>query len=126
MSHKKLGIMGAIAIVAVGLSLPAQAQGQWNWPEKPENLQVLPQDWPGSRLRPVMQGFSRALGVRCSHCHTGVEGQPLSTYDFASDENPNTERAREYLTKALEIFKRLGTLIEPDKVSKELAELSEA
>ena len=33
---------------------------------------------------------------------------------------------REYLTKALEIFKRLGTLIEPDKVRKELAELSEA
>ena len=33
--------------------------------------------------------------------------------------------AREYLTKALEIFERLGTLIEPDKVSEELAELSE-
>jgi tetratricopeptide (TPR) repeat protein len=32
-------------------------------------------------------------------------------------------RAREYLTKALEIFERLGTLIEPDKVRKELAEL---
>ena len=34
-------------------------------------------------------------------------------------------QAREYLTKALEIFERLGTLIEPDKVSEELAELSE-
>jgi tetratricopeptide (TPR) repeat protein len=33
-------------------------------------------------------------------------------------------QAREYLTKALEIFERLGTLIEPDKVRKELAELS--
>ena len=33
--------------------------------------------------------------------------------------------AREYLTKALEIFERLGTLIEPDKVRKELAELPE-
>jgi tetratricopeptide (TPR) repeat protein len=32
-------------------------------------------------------------------------------------------QAREYLTKALEIFERLGTLIEPDKVRKELAEL---
>ena len=32
-------------------------------------------------------------------------------------------RAREYLTKALEIFARLGTLIEPDKVRKELADL---
>jgi flagellin-specific chaperone FliS len=32
-------------------------------------------------------------------------------------------QARDYLTKALEIFTRLGTLIDPDKVKKELAEL---
>jgi tetratricopeptide (TPR) repeat protein len=32
------------------------------------------------------------------------------------------EQAREYLTKALEIFERLGTMIEPDKVKQELAE----
>jgi len=35
----------------------------------------------------------------------------------------NTEEAREYLTKALVIFERLGTLIEPDKARSELAEL---
>jgi tetratricopeptide (TPR) repeat protein len=35
----------------------------------------------------------------------------------------NMEEARKYLTDALEIFERLGTLIEPDKVRKELAEL---
>jgi tetratricopeptide (TPR) repeat protein len=35
----------------------------------------------------------------------------------------HTEQARVYLTNALEIFERLGTLIEPDKVRKELAEL---
>jgi tetratricopeptide (TPR) repeat protein len=33
------------------------------------------------------------------------------------------EEARKYLTDALEIFERLGTLIEPDKVRKELADL---
>jgi class 3 adenylate cyclase/tetratricopeptide (TPR) repeat protein len=32
-------------------------------------------------------------------------------------------QAREYLTKALEIFERLGTLIEPDKIREELSEL---
>ena len=32
-------------------------------------------------------------------------------------------QAREYLTKALEIFERLGTLIWPEEVRKELAEL---
>jgi class 3 adenylate cyclase/tetratricopeptide (TPR) repeat protein len=35
-------------------------------------------------------------------------------------------RAREYLTKALEIFERLGTLIEPERVREILAELPEA
>jgi len=35
----------------------------------------------------------------------------------------NTEQAREDLTKALAIFERPGTLLEPDKVRKELAEL---
>jgi class 3 adenylate cyclase/tetratricopeptide (TPR) repeat protein len=34
--------------------------------------------------------------------------------------------ARDYLTRALEIFERLGTLVEPDKVRAELAELEEA
>jgi len=35
----------------------------------------------------------------------------------------NTEQAREYLSKALEIFERLGTLLEPDKVREELDDL---
>lgn len=73
----------------------ALAQEQWSWPEKPKNLQVLPKDFTGQRLRPVMTGFTRALGVRCTYCHVGEEGKPLSTYDFASDQNPNKERARE-------------------------------
>ncbi|MEJ2639297.1 MAG: hypothetical protein P8010_06955 [Desulfosarcinaceae bacterium] len=33
--------------------------------------------------------------------------------------------ARQYLSQALEIFERLGTLLEPDKVRKELAQLPE-
>ena len=35
----------------------------------------------------------------------------------------NIEKARKYLNQALETFERLGTLIEPDKLRKELAEL---
>jgi tetratricopeptide (TPR) repeat protein len=80
---------------AILLSVPARAQDKWSWPEKPTNLQVMPKDWPGSRLQPVMTGFTSSLGVRCSYCHKGEEGKPLSTYDFASDENPNKDRARE-------------------------------
>jgi tetratricopeptide (TPR) repeat protein len=88
------GILGLLSLTCF-FSLSGHAQEPWSWPEKPKNLQVFPKDWSGTRLRPVMIGFTRALGVRCSHCHKGEEGKPLSTYDFASDENPNKDRARE-------------------------------
>lgn len=98
MSNTILKVMSSVAFMAAFFSVTSRAQqDQWSWPEKPKNLQVLPKDWPGSRLSPVMRGFTRALGVRCSYCHTGEEGKPLSTYDFASDQNPNKNRAREML-----------------------------
>ena len=84
-------------LLIVFVSLPSPAQDDWRWPDKPKNLQVLNKDWPGSRLSPVMRGFTRALGVRCTYCHVGEEGKPLSTYDFVSDDNPNKDRAREML-----------------------------
>jgi tetratricopeptide (TPR) repeat protein len=86
-----------VVLLTILFTLPSPAQESWSWPDKPSNLQVLPKEWPGSRLAPVMTGFTRALGVRCTHCHKGEEGKPLSTYDFASDENPNKNRAREML-----------------------------
>ena len=41
-----------------------------------------------------MVGFSRSLGVRCTFCHVGQEGAPLSTFDFASDARPHKDVAR--------------------------------
>ena len=95
--------MSSIVSLAILLVLAAPSQDRWSWPEKPSNLQVLPKDWPGSKLQPVMIGFTRALGVRCSYCHKGEEGKPLSTYDFASDQNPNKDRAREMLRMLADI-----------------------
>ena len=98
MSRSALKTFCGIASLAVVFSLTSQAQqDEWKWPEKTTNIKVLNRDWPGSRLSPVMRGFTRALGVRCSYCHAGQEGKPLSTYDFASDQNPNKNRAREML-----------------------------
>ncbi|CAN5898889.1 hypothetical protein BH20GEM1_BH20GEM1_16710 [soil metagenome] len=82
-----------LAILALLIPSASGAQ-QWTWPERSENLQVLPEDFPPERLSAVMRGFTRALGVRCSYCHVGEEGQPLSTYDFASDDNPKKDIAR--------------------------------
>src|SRR5262245_2255564 len=83
--------------VLLAFADPLAAQESWRWPEHPKNLKVLGPDKAGEKLRPIMTGFTRALGVRCTYCHVGEEGKPLSTYDFASDANPNKDRAREML-----------------------------
>ena len=93
-SRVRLSVIGLLA--ALSMQAPSvRAQEQWSWPEKPKNLQVLPKDFGAQRLQSVMKGFTHALGVRCLYCHVGQEGKPLGTFDFASDQNPNKERARE-------------------------------
>lgn len=72
---------------------PVQAQ-EFQWPEEPENLEVLPDTIGPDGLRRVMTHFTEALGVRCSYCHVGEEGAPLNEYDFASDDEGHKETAR--------------------------------
>lgn len=87
--------MAAFLACVFCLAGSAAAQDDWRWPEKGKNFQVFPKDFPAQKLSAVMRGFTRALGVRCTYCHVGQEGKPLSTYDFVSDQNPNKKRARE-------------------------------
>ncbi len=75
------------------LASPTLAQ-RWQWPEPAENLQVLPENTTAADLSNTMRGFTRALGVRCQHCHVGEEGTPFSEWDFASDDKPEKEIAR--------------------------------
>ncbi len=63
-------------------------------PDTYTNLKILPKDISKQQLLETMKGFSGALGVRCNFCHDGEEGQPLSTFDFASDEKTNKNKAR--------------------------------
>jgi len=51
--------------------------------------------------------------------------QAYAGYGRLHKQKGQIAKAREYLVKALKIFERLGTLIEPDKVREELAELPE-
>jgi len=94
------------ALASAGLFAVAatiSARPPWHWPEKSKNLQVLPKDCDAEKLQAIMKGFTRSLGVRCTHCHVGREGQPLETYDFVSDQNPNKDRARE-------MYRMLGSI----------------
>ena len=80
-----------LLLVYLSFAVESNAQG-FEWPEKAENLTVLPEDTSPERLRAIMGAFTDALGVRCSHCHVG-EG-PLSEYDFVSDDIPAKEKTR--------------------------------
>jgi tetratricopeptide (TPR) repeat protein len=62
--------------------------------DNPKNLTILPDDISPADLSKTMRGFALGLGIRCTTCHVGEEGKPLSTYDFASDDKPMKEKAR--------------------------------
>jgi len=62
-----------------------------------KNLKVFPQDIQRAQLLSNMKFFSQSLGVRCTFCHVGEEGKPLSTFDFASDAKGKKQTARAML-----------------------------
>lgn len=72
-------------------------------PDSVVNLQVLPNDMSVREVIGVMRGFALGLGVRCPYCHVGDEGQPLSTFDFPSDEKATKRKARVMLEMVNEI-----------------------
>ena len=63
-----------------------------------KNLKVFPQAITRADLLDNMKFFSQSLGVRCTHCHVGEEGKPLSTFDFGSDAKDEKLVARAMLT----------------------------
>lgn len=58
------------------------------------NLKVLPDE----NIGPVMMAFRTAVGQQCNFCH--VQADPPN---FASDENPKKEIARNMITMVKEI-----------------------
>ncbi|MDH3745810.1 MAG: c-type cytochrome [Acidobacteriota bacterium] len=90
-----LALTAFLAILVILSPSPAAAQGgPPNWPPELKNLQIFSPDTPPAELIDKMKGFTAALGVRCQFCHVGEEGQPIFTFDFASDEKPEKEAAR--------------------------------
>ena len=102
----KLGVPGLALTASTALFGISVAVAQTAPPAPPpmsfaapphKNLKVLPADIPGPQLIATMKFFSQSLGVRCTFCHVGTEGQPLSTFDFASDAKPEKRTAREMM-----------------------------
>src|SRR5690348_1332589 len=103
----ELALAGATAFFAVSVAVaqsgtpPANTPAFANPPHK--NLKVLPQDISGAQLLGTMKFFAQSLGVRCTYCHVGQEGQPLSSFDFASDAKAHKDTARGMLRLVKEI-----------------------
>ena len=99
MNREKLllaaGCAAFLAAVATAQTTPAPVGA----PAPPgfKNLQVFPKDISREQLIGNMKFFAQSLGVRCTHCHVGEEGQPLSTFDFASDAKEAKRTARKML-----------------------------
>ena len=89
------GCAAFVAAVATAQTPPAPGSGPLAPPYK--NLQVFPKDITQAQLVGNMKFFAQSLGVRCTHCHVGQEGQPLSTFDFASDAKQTKLTARKML-----------------------------
>ncbi|MFQ5524635.1 MAG: c-type cytochrome [Thermoanaerobaculia bacterium] len=86
----RAALVALICLPCLGAGTPAAAQ----WPPEVKNLQHFPEDTDFRELMGTMRGFAMGLGVRCQHCHVGEEGQPLATFDFASDEKDTKKKAR--------------------------------
>lgn len=86
-------VLSAVVLLDVMVAGGVAYAQEFRWPEQPENLQVLGDDFKGAKLGEVMRGFATSLGVRCEHCHVG-EGMDLTTFDFAADDKPAKQKAR--------------------------------
>lgn len=81
------------AVATVAAILVSMA---WAQESKMKNLKVLT-GLTDQQVNAEMQGWAKALGVKCSHCHT--------LGDFASDENPKKALARTMATMVRTINK---------------------
>jgi tetratricopeptide (TPR) repeat protein len=71
----------------------------------------------------AMSHFEKSIAVLQKIKAENELALAYTSYGRLHKKQGEIEPAREYLTKALEIFERLGTLSEPDKVREELARL---
>jgi hypothetical protein len=102
----EVALAAAAAFFGVSIAVAQSAPPGPTFANPPhKNLKVLPQDIPGPQLLGTMKFFAQSLGVRCVFCHVGTEGQPLSTYDFASDAKKEKQTAR----KMMAMVERINT-----------------
>jgi Photosynthetic reaction centre cytochrome C subunit len=107
--RRGVALLGLLAVSPALLS--AQASGKWP-PDSLVNVKVIARSTPVMQVVGTMRNFAGGLGVRCTFCHAGEEGQPLSKYDFPSDKKRTKLVARQMMRMVQEINARLDTIPE--------------
>ncbi|HEV7990353.1 MAG TPA: c-type cytochrome [Gemmatimonadaceae bacterium] len=101
--------LAGFLLLAVPALLSAQAPAKFP-PDSLVNVKVFPKSTPVPQVLGAMRNFTSDLGVRCTFCHVGKEGQPISQFDFPSDEKRPKQVARQMMLMVAEINKRVDTL----------------
>lgn len=101
--NRKLIVMASMAVVvasAVAFTAPPAEDPGY------KNLKILPKDISKEQLHKVMHGFNDALGVKCNFCHAPSKDTASKWPDFASDEKPEKNIAREMMKMTVKINKK--------------------
>ena len=119
MSQRESGRARVSFSVAAVLLMAASAAAQGKFPpDSLKNVQAMPEGTTVKQVVETMRGFTRALGVRCTHCHVGTEGQPLETMDFVVDTKASKKTARQMIRMLQAIngehLARLGERADPN------------
>jgi hypothetical protein len=93
----KVFVVAVVSVIVVFGVFAAPARSVAPQPQTSfENIKVLT-DMSDGDIRREMQGWAKALGVQCNHCHEGT--------DYPSDANPKKEVARKMATMLRSINK---------------------
>src|SRR5258705_297848 len=112
MRARTLAVLVSLLVVApVARPAVAQAAGKFP-PDSLVNTKVIPHKTPVTEVLGIMRNFTSDLGVRCTFCHVGKEGAPISSFDFPSDEKRTKLTARQMMLMLAEVNRRLDTLPE--------------
>lgn len=98
-----------LALVAFTLTLNAQQTPPQGPPPAPQNLKVLPKDMPRQQLIGIMGNWSRALGVKCDHCHAE---------DKASDDKPEKDVARAMVRMMINLRQNANEFLPDNRIAK--------
>jgi hypothetical protein len=100
----------AVSLLALAAShLFAQARAKFP-PDSLVNTKVIPKSTPVLQVIGTMRNFTSDLGVRCQFCHVGEEGQPLTQFNFVSDEKRTKLVARQMMLLVQEANRRVDTV----------------